>query len=98
MSKAKKHGPSLISLLQGLCNSIIVLNVTAHDGSKINIRMKQIKSFLGLTIIVIYLIYGYETVDNQVNNEIRLNRIRRIIRGHLAKPGQVTKHIFSIDY
>jgi hypothetical protein len=94
LSKAKKHGASLISSLQGLCNSIIVSNVTAHYGGKINIRMEQIKSFLGLTIIVIYLIYGYETVDN----EIRLNRIRRIIRGHLAKPGQVTKQIFSIDY
>lgn len=49
--------------------------------------MKQMK--IVLVLIVIYLIHSYETVENKINNEVRLNRIRRIIRGHLAKPGQV---------
>jgi len=58
--------------------------------------MKQIKSFLGLIIIVIYLIYGYGAMENKLNNEVRLKRIRRIIRGHLAKPGQVTNRYFQL--
>ncbi|CAF1008933.1 unnamed protein product [Rotaria sordida] len=50
--------------------------------------MERIKSFLGLVVIVICLVYQYETKENKINNEIILKRIRRIIRGHLAKPGQ----------
>ncbi len=38
---------------------------------------------------MIYVSHGYKTVENQAKNEIILKRIRRIIRGHLAKPGQV---------
>ena len=53
--------------------------------------MKQMKSFLGLLIIVICLIYEYETVEN---NEVIFKRVRRIIRGHLATPGQVKNKYF----
>jgi hypothetical protein len=57
--------------------------------------MEQTKCFLGLIIIVIYLIHNYETVEYKTNNEVILKRIRRIIRGHLAKPGQVTNEYFQ---
>jgi len=57
--------------------------------------MEQIKIFLGLMTIVIYLIHGYQSVENKADNEVRLKRIRRIIRGHLAKPGQVTNRYFQ---
>lgn len=46
--------------------------------------MEQIKYLLGLIIVLISLIYG-----NPTNNELILKRTRRIIRGQLAKPGQV---------
>ncbi len=46
--------------------------------------MKRIKYVFGFIFIMIYFIDGYHTT-----NEIILKRVRRIIRGHLAKPGQV---------
>lgn len=46
--------------------------------------MEQIKCLLGLIIVLISLIDG-----NPTNNEVILKRTRRIIRGQLAKPGQV---------
>lgn len=51
--------------------------------------MEQIKHFFGLIVILIYLIHGKETMENSTEDTIILNRVRRIIRGHLAKPGQV---------
>jgi hypothetical protein len=59
--------------------------------------MKQMKSFLRLLIIVICLIYQYETVENKINNEVILKRVRRIIRGHLATPGQVKNKCFRLN-
>ncbi len=56
--------------------------------------MEQIKHVLGLILILIYLIHVYATVENTGNNEVRSKRVRRIIRGHLAQPGQVT-NIFN---
>ncbi len=52
--------------------------------------MEQIKHVLGLIVILIYLIH----VDATGNNGVRSKRVRRIIRGHLAQPGQVT-NIFN---
>jgi hypothetical protein len=56
--------------------------------------MERTKYFLGLILIMIYLIHDYKTMENQMKNEIGLKRIRRIIRGHLAKPGQVNNCYF----
>lgn len=51
--------------------------------------MEQIKCLLGLIIILIFLIHGNETIEHPTRNELILKRTRRIIRGHLAQPGQV---------
>jgi len=53
--------------------------------------MKHIEGFFGILIIFLWLIHDYATAEN----EITLKRFRRIIRGHLATPGQVTKRYFQ---
>lgn len=52
--------------------------------------MEQLKRFFGLLLISVCLVHHSETIENKVNNEIVLKRVRRIIRGHLAQPGQVS--------
>jgi hypothetical protein len=94
--KNAKHRCSLISLIQGLCNLIIVSNEKTYQQNKTSNRMKQMKSFLGLLIIVLCLVHDYEAVENKLNNEVSLKRIRRIIRGHLATPGQVKTKYFHL--
>jgi hypothetical protein len=51
--------------------------------------MEQIKCLIGFFLFVICLVYISATIESKTNNEILLKRTRRIIRGHLAEPGQV---------
>jgi len=66
--------------------------------------MKQIQR-LGLLLLLSVLVDCVAHVstddDQQTTAEPSLTRIRRIIRGHLAKPGQVemiNKRHFTIDH
>ncbi|CAF0980764.1 unnamed protein product [Adineta ricciae] len=73
-----------------LSNSIVVDNETKYFRLiQITISMKHIKRFFSLFIGVIYLIHINQSLGNTIKQETRLKRIRRIIRGHLAKPGQL---------
>ena len=80
---------------QGLSNSIVVDDETKYLRLiQITISMEHIKRFFSLLVIVIYLMHINQSVGNAIQQEARLKRIRRIIRGHLAKPGQVMQKYF----
>lgn len=51
--------------------------------------MEQLRNVYTLLIVIFSLIQLYDTIDEKVDNEIILKRVRRIIKGHIAKPGQV---------
>lgn len=56
--------------------------------------MKQLRSIFVLIFFVTYVNYGHTVGESRVENGILLKRFRRIIRGHLAVPGQVMDYRF----
>lgn len=56
----------------------------------ITLIMVSTRRLCSLVIIVVLVIQGYQSVTTNVNDHVVLKRVRRIIRGHLAAPGQVT--------
>jgi len=47
--------------------------------------MKELRIRFYLIVLIVHVVYG----NTKNENEFLLKRFRRIIRGHLAQPGQV---------
>ena len=60
--------------------------------------MNQVVRSFWLGLFVVWAIDGFVTRRNTTIDEVLLSRSRRIIRGYLAKPGQVSDRCFEEEF